>query len=276
MKSLILFAIICLVVFATGCVGDTTTEHTTDEAMVQEMQQRLSGVSTAIQEHLAVMDTQTEEASIELTVLPLAGTEAGVVLSGLVSSDASVVNAVTENTIPVIVNAEPKSSSFIIGKNLSDVPGYTSRISDPGPDLSGVFMLEQGVPGAVISYPIYAENNTLRGLVETAFVPDHFIGPIAEEATAGNSFEVWVTQTDGTQIYDANVEEVYRNLFSDISYQEETVQAMVEQVITEPEGRSSYTYWNEEMNKIVTKFVIWDTVGLHGTDWRVALATPVV
>ena len=220
MKLFILLTICCLLVSFTGCLGENTDQNTTNAAKVQEMQQTLSGVSTAIQSHLNTMDKVTSEASVALSTLPLDGEGAGMILSGLVSSDASVVNAVTENTVPVIVNAEPESSSFIIGKNLSEVSGYASRILEPGPDLSPVFMLEQGVPGDVISFPIYQENGSLRGLVETAFVPDHLIGPLAEEATSGTSYEIWVTQTDGTQIYDANVEEVYRNLFSDIAYQD--------------------------------------------------------
>ena len=282
MKLFILLTVCALLVSVAGCLGNdlgpnaaTGSNTSASAATVKEMQKTLSEVSTTIQDHLTTMDQETSEASVALSTLPLDGDGAGMILSGLVSSDASVVNAVTENTIPVIINAEPESSSFIIGKDLSEVPGYASRISVPGPDLSATFMLEQGVPGAVISFPIYQENGTLRGLVETAFVPDHLIGPIAEKATAGTSYEIWVTQTDGTQIYDANVEEVYRNLFSDIAYQEETVQAMAKQVTTEPEGMTSYTYWNEEMNKIVTKFVVWNTVGLHETDWRVALAKPV-
>lgn len=282
MDYFILLTICCLLVSATGCLGDgpgpnaaTGSCTSAPVATVKEMQQMLSGVNTAIQGHLNIIDNKTREASAELSILPLDGDAAGTVLSGLVSSDASVVNAVTENTVPLIVNAEPESSSFIIGRNLSDAPGYANRISDPGPDLSAVFMLEQGVPGAVISHPVYAENGDLRGLVETAFVPDHLIGPIAEDATAGTSYEIWATQTDGTQIYDANVNEIYRNLFSDIAYQEGTVQLMAEQVTSAPEGMTSYTYWNEEMNKIVTKFVVWETVGLHGTDWRVVLAIPV-
>ena len=275
MKISILLAALCFFVSVTGCLGDRPGASTADASTVKEMQQTVSGVSLTIQEHLTTMDQDTSEASVALGFLPLDGDEVKPILSDLVSSDTSVVNAVTENTVPVIMNAEPESSSFIIGKDLSGVPEYADRIADPGPDLSPVFMLEQGMPGAVISYPIYQENGDILGLVETAFVPDHLIGKVAEEATVNTSYEVWVTQTDGTQIYDANVEEVYRNIFSDIAYQEETVQAMAKQITSEPDGMTSYTYWNEDMNKIVTKFVVWETVGLHGTDWRVALALPV-
>ena len=74
-------------------------------------------------------------------------------------------------------------------------------------------------------------------------------------------------------VYDINEEEIGKNVFLDPLFQEYTsLLAVARRMVAEPDGRGQYRFLDKDMREEVVKNVVWTTVGLHGTEYRLALA----
>ena len=82
-----------------------------------------------------------------------------------------------------------------------------------------------------------------------------------------------MTQKDGRMIYDINQEEIAKNLFTDPLYADypSLLQVAMEMAATS-QGSGQYQFLDKKLDNTVTKKLIWTTIGLHGTEFRLALA----
>ena len=85
--------------------------------------------------------------------------------------------------------------------------------------------------------------------------------------------EMWIMQKDGTIIYDVNEEEIGQNLFTDKIYApyKSLIKLAIEMSIT-IQGSGEYSFLDKELDKTVVKKIIWATIAMHGTEFRLALA----
>jgi hypothetical protein len=73
-------------------------------------------------------------------------------------------------------------------------------------------------------------------------------------------------------IYDVNKEELGKNLFTDKIYANHpSLLEIGRQMSIRPQGSGQYSFLDKTMERIAEKNLIWNTVALHGTEFRLAL-----
>ncbi len=74
-------------------------------------------------------------------------------------------------------------------------------------------------------------------------------------------------------VYDINEQEIGKNVFLDPLYQTyPSLLAVARRIAAEPDGQGQYHFLDKNMREEVVKNIVWTTVGLHGTEYRLALA----
>lgn len=108
---------------------------------------------------------------------------------------------------------------------------------------------------------------------DVTYRPATLIGRAVEPVIAGTSYDIWVVQKDGKVIYDTTQEEIGRNLFSDPAYQSPGLQEFFSWVVSRPEGKGVYRFWDRNWVRVITKEAVWATAGIDGAEWRVVLTS---
>ena len=121
-------------------------------------------------------------------------------------------------------------------------------------------------------HPIHDSDHNWIGSVGIVFKPDSFFTALVKPVIQGLPVDAWVLETDGTQIYDPNPEEISRNIFTDPLYSSyDELRKLTKEIVKEKSGVGSYQFLDSAFNKVVKKKAYWTTIGLHGTKWRVVL-----
>ncbi|MBK8050247.1 MAG: cache domain-containing protein [Anaerolineales bacterium] len=200
--------------------------------------------------------------------------EAPVVLEMLCTDVAEADHCFTVDGARAVTAITPASASGQIGTvaHLWQSQAPEPPVSETGtrinPGCSQVYRSPAGFEGmdaGVMLDPVGGVALTLR----LADWLDAVIGPALE----GMPFEVWVMQPDGLILYDANREEVGRNLFVDPLYNEyPSLQELGKRIAAEEAGGGVYTFLREDMQEPVEKTATWTTFDFCGQPWRIVLA----
>ncbi len=141
------------------------------------------------------------------------------------------------------------------------------------PVFSGGFKAAEGFLAVDLAYPVYDNKKNLIGSISVLIRPDLFIRSMLKKNIIPDDYELWIMQKDGTLIYDQDSDEIGRNLFSDPMYSEyESLLTLGKKVASASSGSGRYIFLAPGSKEKVIKNVIWQSVLLHGMEWRVALA----
>jgi hypothetical protein len=163
-------------------------------------------------------------------------------------------------------------------KALADNNSYLREVSvvDPGPGatlptIKHASRLADGVFAAELMHPLRDGEGEVYGAVRSVIVPGDIIEQAAQEFLAPG-FEVWAIEQDGTHIYDANEEEIGRNLLTDPLYAGMgSLLEMGERMQREPEGTGEYVFMSAFSGQKSVKVARWVSAGLHDRAWRLVL-----
>ena len=113
------------------------------------------------------------------------------------------------------------------------------------------------------------DGNSLAVTLQLGHWLDSQIAPVV----AGLPVEIWIMQPDGQILYDANHEEIGRNLFADPLYKPyPELQELGKRIAAEARGSGSYTFLRQDMQAPVDKTADWRTFEFCGQPWRVVMA----
>jgi hypothetical protein len=251
---------------AAGCVpsGNLTTEA--------EALWRLDNVTDAIQRELNTVDRDLAAAADSIMLTGLDSPPTREVLNQLIAKYACTVDAATVDPNGILVAIEPSAYQDSQGADISDQQQVVRLHATLQPVLSLLFMAVEGIPGMDLEWPLFNGYGLLTGSVSLFFNPTDLLAPIVAPEVAGSRFACWLMQTNGIILYDADPGEIGRVLFTDPLYASYTeLLALGQQMVEHPSGSGSYTFLANEATTPVTKLAWWQTVGLHGTEWRVVL-----
>ncbi|MGW8169000.1 MAG: cache domain-containing protein [Sulfurovaceae bacterium] len=168
---------------------------------------------------------------------------------------------------------EPSDYKNFENIDISDQKHVIALRKKSMPIFSSSFKAVEGFLSVDIAYPLYDNQKNLNGSISALIRPDLLIKSILKKSTIPDDYELWIMQPDGTLIYDQDSDEIGRNLFSDPMYAEyESLLALGKKVASTPSGSGSYIFLAPGSKEKVIKNVIWQSVKLHGREWRVALA----
>jgi len=262
---ILLFCAGCLLEqYAPGITNDTTTTH---HAVMHKIH---GAVINETQAALDALDFTIADGAETLGRCGIPGPEAEAVLETLAAYDPAVMNVITYDPNGTVSAAAPDEAHVLIGQSLIGYDIVKEAVSTRKPQMSNLLTLAEGGVGAVIAYPIFSSDGTFLGVVSAAFSPYGLIAPVTEEAMEWAPFTYNVAQTDGRILYHADPALVGKQTFNETTFADfPEIIELAQRYAGNRSGYATFSFYSTGTGKIVQKETFWDTVGLHGTEWRV-------
>lgn len=224
----------------------------------------------AIQAVLDRMDADLAAAAINLTVAGLNSSETCTILNDLCQRHAYVVDCATIDRNGTMLRVEPAAYREFEGADISQQEQVIRLRQTEQPVLSQAFRAVEGFDAVDLQTPVFGPEGKVIGSVSMLIRPESFLSTLIAPEVQGLPIEVWAMQPDGLILYDPDVEEIGRNLFTDPLYLPfPELLVLGAEIAARDSGTGSYTFLGRGMSAPVEKSAFWVTVGLHGTDWRV-------
>ncbi len=270
-RSLTLLLVVFALLLGAGCLqGQNALPEPTPGTSHEDMQQNLWNTTRMIQGSLDSLDITASDAAEALGTTGLSGPGADAILAEVAAFHPSVLSAITYDPNGTVISAEPAEAKMVIGQNILEQTVIQKTISTKKPVMGEFFRLRQGRQGVAIGYPVFSANGTFLGGVSMAFSPYAMITPITEEAMAHTPYTYIVAQPDGLLLYHVNPAMVENETLNDAFFSDfPEVVDLVDQYSTNRTGYTTFSYYATGSTRIVPKETFWDTVILHGTEWRV-------
>jgi hypothetical protein len=169
--------------------------------------------------------------------------------------------------VPAIV---PARYERFEGEDVSDQDFASRLLSYPTPGMSGHFTMNEGFDAVIIAYPVFSSDKKVAGYIDAIFDPGNLTELYSLPFLNGTTYDLMVAQADGKILYDGhrdmNGQETWNNPIFDefpdlLSFAAHYQNAKA--------GIDQYTYYRDNSEEKAKTDVIWTTVTLHGTPWRV-------
>jgi hypothetical protein len=236
----------------------------------------LEAVRSHVQDGLDRLDSDTAAAAKALGPIPLDGDEARRVLKDLALASPAVIDASAVSKSGIMLTVEPTEFHSVEGSDISTQEHIRQLLSTQKPVMSRVFATVEKVNATDIEHPVFTPSGAFNGSASLLFRPSVLLTIAVEEGLAGGSTEVFVVDSDGTVMYDRDPAGVGINIYTNPrfdSYPE--VRSITARMKTETTGKGQYSSTAPGSSSQVRKEIIWTTVGLHGTEWRISVISNV-
>lgn len=252
---------------AAGCLGPVQTE--------KELRQANENMRQILQSKLKNLNNAVEKAAEKIAVSGLNGDETRGILSGLCRKYPYLVDASTTDPGGKLVTVEPEACRRFEGVDTSTTEASKKYQADAAanrrPMLSSVFRAVEGVDAVVLTWPVITRQGELLGFVGALFKPGDMLSGTTAPAAEMRAIEVHVLQTDGLVIYCSSERETGKNVLTDQRYKDyPEMEAMGKKLVSEKTGLYKYTFPSAITGKPAAKTIVWDTLELNGTKWRLA------
>ncbi len=252
-------------VFLSGCVQEQNDPKTVEMKLVA------GDLKTSINTGLGEIKGGLGNTSRVLSTSGLSGDRAEQALSDNLMKHPWAVSSLVVSRNGTVAAAVPRQHAGSVGADLSRDPHFLATTEKKSPLVSPVFRLVEGFNGVVQSYPVLSPSGEYLGYVDITYAPEVFLRQFIEPAMNGTSYEIWVAQSEGTQLYDVTGEEIGRNILTDPLYADPVLHQVLARIAREPSGTGSYTFYDRDWNRNITKLAVWDTAGIDGAEWRVVV-----
>jgi hypothetical protein len=269
---LLLAALLAIALAATGCTGTgpgtTTPAPGTTGIADASVNETLRVFAAGAQQQLDLVDANVSAAAAALGRTGLTGPGAEGILLNLSRSGTGLgnfsIDAVTFDTTGQVLAAMPEDYQFAVGANIHGSPSVLAALNGT-PGLSPRISLVEGFRGVSLAYPV-RNTSGVTGGVSLAFRPERLLAVPALAALGNTSHALSAIQPDGTIIFDANTRLIGQTILNATQYGDATDLARIaQQIASKPSGFERY-----QANG-TTRAVAWQTVGLHGTEWRLVV-----
>lgn len=272
-RNFFLIAVVTGLLLVAGCLQEQTAQippTPTPLAGHAAMEQALGNVTGSVQSALDRLDFTISDAAGALGTTGLAGPAADAVLAKAADSHPAVMNAITYDQDGTVLAAEPGEAKVLVGQDLIGYAIVQKAVTEREPLMSELLLLAEGGDGVVIAHPVFSMDKEFAGVVSMAFSPDALVRPIADSTASGTPYSFMVAQPGGRVLYDPDPEEVGRETFNETLYAEfPEILDLARNYAAHRTGYDTYSFHRTGSGEVVSKETFWDTVELHGTEWRV-------
>lgn len=268
MKKIFVTMLTVFLAVSMGCAQepemDQGQELTPDE-ILQEVKGEINGALHEMHESLEV-------AVDKLSLVGVTGEAAQAALDALLKANEHAFDCSTIDPKGIIVTVAPKTTDYLIGMDISKLPHVHKVIALNKPAVSTAIDTREGFTGFDLMHPLDNADGDFIGAVSILTEPQ-FFGKVINHRVETHGVSIWIMQKNGRIIYDTNVEEIGLNLFTSPEYADFVDLQRVGQLMSkEAEGENSYIYLDDEnRDRAVQKVVLWTTIELHGTEFRLAV-----
>jgi len=270
MKAFHAAVILFIIVASVSLAGCTTT---VTDPKIAEMKGVAGQLTLSINNDLGDLKAGIQNNSRALSTTGLAGRNAEAVLAENLMRHPWAVSSVIISRDGIVTTAVPQNYAGMVGRNLSWQPQVQKANTERVPIVSDVFRMDEGFTGISQSYPVFSSSGEYLGYTDITYAADVFLGRHIEPVIRSTGYDVWVVQTDGTEIFDTTKEEIGKNILSDPVYADPSLKEVITRIVKEPSGTTNYIFWDKEWNRNVTKTAVWDTAGIDGATWRVVVTS---
>lgn len=194
-------------------------------------------------------------------------------LRDILDGNLPVVEADFVDTKGVKRYIEPPEYKNFQNQDLSSQEHVIAMQKNPVPRLSSGFMTPENFLGVTLARPLYDSEGKFAGHIKLMIRPELLIAPLLKRASIPEDYELWIMQPDGMLIFDQVKDEIGRMLFSDPLYADhESLLELGKEIAAAPTGEGRYIFLAPELKDKAIKKAVWQTVSLHGREWRVVLA----
>jgi hypothetical protein len=268
-----LIASICTNIYLANQNTTLSSQNSANTAKI-DMTATLAKAQTLTDAELKRVGESLVYASEQLSASGLVGDQADRILNALAANSSYIINAATENINNIIVAAEPSNWSYIEGRNVGEQtylnPNPNGEIT---PVMTPVVPLQSDMMGNIVAAPIFDNNKDLIGIVSVIFDPAKLLDATITAALEGTSYTTTVMQVDGLMIFDTDPLQLYKNMFTDPAYANNTQLLLLGHHLADySSGYGTYKFTvNAASPIVVNKECYWTTVSAFGQEWRIAL-----
>jgi hypothetical protein len=236
------------------------------------LEQFLGALVPVLQDRLDTADAEVSATGEILTGTGITGPGADEALLSLSESNDWIVDAVTVAPDGTIAAVMPEQYQGVIGEYIGNQSHIVSILTDQKPALSPIFQTVEGFEAAAIAYPVSSSGGDLIGGISVPFRPDLLVGPLIMDSTSGTGYGVDVLQaTDGLILYDTDPAQIGKTPDDPIYTEYPELRALFAEIMSQTSGSGTYRFATPGSNLSVEKEAAWDTISLHGTEWRVVV-----
>ena len=262
------FIVLILLMFP---VGATTDSPALNDSYHQEMKDIIRIVSDQIISGLSTLETENRKSAEELSRAEPGGEEVHGILNTKVASSPYIHSSLIITPDGIVTAASPDRYSGLIGDNLSDQHIVRFANQQQGPVLSDIFLLKEGFYGVSLSYPIFNESGDYQGYTDITFKPEEFLRQYIIPVVEQNNYDMFILDTNGTNIYETNEEEIGKNTLTDPLYTDPEIHQTALAITGNRSGEIRYHFWNRNWDRSIEREAVWDTLEFDKQKWRVAI-----
>ncbi|MDD5170107.1 MAG: BMP family ABC transporter substrate-binding protein [Syntrophales bacterium] len=208
----------------------------------------------------------------KLSAADLKGPRARAVLKDLYGTHPYIIDCETVSDKGIMVAVEPEEHRGSEGADISAQAHMVKLYKTKKPVLSGSFRSVEGPDAVVIHHPVFSPAHHFAGSLSALFAPRFLLSGIIGPVSANLPVDIFLMQTDGLVIYDADTKQIGLNVFSDPFYKPfPQLLALAGKVAAKKEGTGTYRFYQKGTGTPVTEIAYWKTVTLHGTEWRLVI-----
>jgi len=204
------------------------------------------------------------------------GTEAEIrtLLSETLKAHPAILTSCYVDTKGILKYLEPAQYKDSEGADISKQAHTIAMLKDHAPIFSTAFKAVEGFATVVIGQPLFDAKQTFMGslvlTLDTSVLPKL----VLEKNAVPANYELWAMEPDGMTVCDQDKEEIGLNILTDPLYARfESLKTLAKRAGASPKGEGSYTFKATGTETVVEKQVTWDTISMHGREWRVMLVS---
>ncbi|MFA6034002.1 MAG: hypothetical protein WC889_13970 [Myxococcota bacterium] len=233
----------------------------------------LEEIRRGVSAELEKLDNSLAKAAAAISVLPLDSMEARNILKTVCTASPYMIDCATVDLKGRLVAIEPAKFRSGEGQDIGKQEHFARLSATMKPVLSGWFKAIEGMEAVDLQYPIIGKDGKLAGAVST------LISPAAMMAEVLSPYKEWfpisfsIMQKDGRILFDSDSSQTGRLVFKDPIYKPfPTLLTLWKKVAADRIGSGQYKFSKTVSDKtVISKDAHWDTVDLHGTEWRIVL-----
>jgi hypothetical protein len=232
------------------------------ERFVPALQQRLNRIDAEL---ARLTGSRELSAGQELEIRKL--------LQSVIRENPDVVNAAFIDARGWLRQIEPTEYRNFENVDISGQAQVKTMLAERKPVFSSAFTAVEGFLAVDVAHPLYGGDGAFIGCVSALIRPELLVDTLLTQSAIPADYELWIMQPDGLMLYDQDKAEIGRMLFSDPLYAGyENLLKLGRTIASTPSGEGSYLFAAPGREEKVIKNAIWQTVMLHGREWRVVLA----
>jgi len=272
--------LLIVLILAAGCTTPVTTttgpELTCKTPLTATSTSvALARLTTGVNATLQEMDATLASAATTMGTTGISGPEANATLAMLAATTPYAIDAVSISAEGRIAAIMPEQYWAAVGTYVGNESHNQQALQERRPLMTPVFPAAEGFDAVSLRRPVMNSNGTFLGLATVLFNPQELIADQADNALEATNYTAWAIDMSSHLIYDRDPAGlVGRDMLTDPAFADfPDLVAFVQKIVAQPDGNGTYTFTPTKGGPAVVKDAVWGTVGLHGTEWRIVVAS---